>query len=75
MQMTKDVLIKISGLQAMDGESDDVEIITAGDYFQKNGKHYIIYEEAMEGFEGTIRNDAQENGRFKKRRSHGSHGI
>ena len=47
--MTKDVLIKISGLQAMDGESDDVEIITAGDYFQKNGKHYII-------FEGTIRN-------------------
>lgn len=56
MQMTKDVLIKISGLQAMDGESDDVEIITAGDYFQKNGKHYIIYEEAMEGFEGTIRN-------------------
>ena len=54
--MTKDVLIKISGLQAMDGESDDVEIITAGDYFQKNGKHYIIYEEAMEGFEGTIRN-------------------
>ena len=40
--MTKDVLIKISGLQAMDGESDDVEIITAGDYFQKNGKHYIL---------------------------------
>lgn len=54
--MTKDVLIKISGLQAMDGDSDDVEIITAGDYFQKNGKHYIVYEEAMEGFEGTIRN-------------------
>ena len=25
--MTKDVLIKISGLQAMDGDSDDVEII------------------------------------------------
>ena len=42
--MTKDVLIKISGLQAMDGDSDDVEIITAGDYFQKNGKHYIVYE-------------------------------
>lgn len=54
--MTKDVIIKISGLQTMDGENDDVEIITAGDYYMKNGKHYVVYEEAMEGFEGTIRN-------------------
>ena len=56
MQMTKDVLIKISGLQAMDGDSDDVEIITAGDYFQKNGKHYILYEEILEGAEERVKN-------------------
>lgn len=54
--MTKDVLIRISGLQALDGESSDVEVITAGDYFYKNGKHYIVYEEVMEGFEGKVRN-------------------
>ena len=54
--MTKDVLIKISGLQAMDGDSDDVEIITAGDYFQKNGKHYILYEEILEGAEERVKN-------------------
>ena len=54
--MTRDVLITISGIQLADGDSNEVEMITAGDYFQKNGKHYIIYEEAMEGFEGTIRN-------------------
>ena len=36
--MTRDVLIRISGLQAMDGDHDDVEMITTGDYFLKNGK-------------------------------------
>jgi uncharacterized beta-barrel protein YwiB (DUF1934 family) len=47
-------LIKISGLQQMDGGSDDIEVITAGQYFWKNGKHYVIYDEEIEGFEGTI---------------------
>ncbi len=54
--MTKDVLVKISGLQTMEEDSDQIEIITAGDYFQKNGKHYVIYEETVDGFEGTVRN-------------------
>lgn len=56
--MTKDVLVKISGLHTMeqDQENDQVEMITAGDYFLKNGKHYVIYEEALEGFEGNVRN-------------------
>lgn len=54
--MTKDVLIRISGLQRMDDQSDDVEVITTGDYFQKNGKHYVVYEELLEGVEGLIRN-------------------
>jgi uncharacterized beta-barrel protein YwiB (DUF1934 family) len=52
--MTKDVLIKISGLQTMDQESDNVEVITAGQYFYKNGKHYVIYDEAIDGFDGTV---------------------
>ncbi len=54
--MTKDVIVRISGLQSIDGEQDAVEIITAGDYYQKNGKHYIVYEETMEGFEGSTKN-------------------
>ncbi|MGL5437349.1 MAG: DUF1934 domain-containing protein [Lachnospiraceae bacterium] len=54
--MTKEVLIRISGLQMMDSQDDTVEVITAGDYYQKNGKHYIIYDEVMEGFEGNTRN-------------------
>lgn len=54
--MTRDVLIKISGLQAMDGENDNVEVITTGDYFLKNGRHYVVYDEVMDGFEGNVRN-------------------
>ncbi|MGN0157958.1 MAG: DUF1934 domain-containing protein [Brotaphodocola sp.] len=54
--MTKDVLVKISGLHAMDTDNDELEIITAGDYFLKNGKHYVIYEEALDGFDGNVRN-------------------
>lgn len=56
--MTKDVLVTISGLQIMKQEEDSepVEVITAGDYYKKNDKHYVIYDEVMEGFEGTTKN-------------------
>lgn len=55
--MTRDVLIRISGLQRMDEDNlDNVEVITTGDYFMKNGKHYVIYDEVLEGFDGSVRN-------------------
>ena len=54
--MTKDIILTISGLHAADGETDDpVEIITPGQYFLKNGKHYIVYDEVMEGIEGSVK--------------------
>lgn len=56
MIMTKDVLITISGIQTMDGEKDNVEMITAGTYYKKNGKHYIMYEEMQDDFEGITKN-------------------
>ena len=54
--MTKDVLITISGVQMLDADEADVEMVTRGDYYQKNGKHYILYDEVMEGFNGRVRN-------------------
>ena len=33
-----------------------MEMIVRGDYYQKNGKHYILYEEMMEGFTGKVKN-------------------
>lgn len=54
--MTKEVLIRIRGLQMTEEDQDNVEVILPGDYFFKNGKHYIVYDEVIDGFEGMIRN-------------------
>mgnify|MGYP002516919023 CR=1 FL=1 len=53
--MTKEVLISISGLQMAvnDMESNDdesIEVVSAGTYYYKDGKHYIFFEEVAEGF-------------------------
>ena len=60
--MTKDVLLKISGLHyetaeaAGDDENEPIEVITPASYYYKNNKHYVIYDEVVEGMAGTIRN-------------------
>ncbi len=56
--MTKDILVSIRGLQISSGqeENEPVEVITAGDYYKKNNKHYVIYDELVEGFEGVTKN-------------------
>ena len=54
--MTKDVLITIRGVHTLDHEDNDVEMIVRGDYYQKNGKHYILYEEILEVAEERVKN-------------------
>lgn len=55
--MTKDVLVAIKGLQFEAGQEDmDIETVMAAEYYKRNNSHYVIYEEACEGFEGTTRN-------------------
>ena len=60
--MTKDVLVSISGMhmgitEPQPEEGDEpIEVVTPASYYCRNGKHYIIYDEVMEGMAGTIRN-------------------
>lgn len=60
--MTQDVLLTISGLHEMgelnmESEDDEVlETITPAKYYLKNGKHYILYDEVVEGLSGVIKN-------------------
>ena len=57
--MTKDVLLKISGLQFTADEeegSEPVEIIAPGEYYYRNGKHYILYDEVAEGYQEITKN-------------------
>ena len=55
--MDKEVLIHVSGLQTMDAEGDQepIEIVVPGEYYFRNGSHYLRYEEILEDFaEPTI---------------------
>ena len=54
--MTKEILLSISGLHMLEEEDGNVEVVTAGDYYNRNGKHYILYDEVMEGLSGHISN-------------------
>ena len=61
--MTKDVLVSISGIHdsiydasGTDDNKEPIEIITPATYYFKNGKHYVIYDEVVEGVSGVIRN-------------------
>lgn len=48
--MTKDVLITITGLQFAVGEekAEPVEVVIPGQYYNKQGQHFLIYDEVME---------------------------
>ena len=41
--MNKDVLVTIKGLQNLEntGDPEEVELVAKGDYYFKNGHHYI----------------------------------
>lgn len=59
--MTKDVILTISGLHYdtfsdQDEENEPIEVITPASYYLKNGRHYIVYDEVVEGIPGTIKN-------------------
>ena len=58
--MTKEVFIRITGLQIPIGDVEDndnepIEVVHTGTYYNKNGKHYVFYEEATEGFQGVTK--------------------
>ena len=60
--MTKDGLVSISGMHMdvvsgmTDPDNEPIEVVTPASYYCKNGKHYVIYDEVVEGMTGTIKN-------------------
>lgn len=56
--MTKEVLLTLRGLQfdQREEDADKVEIVTVGDYYKRNDRHYVIYEEITEGFTQPTKN-------------------
>lgn len=60
--MTQDVLVTITGMhqsediQVSAEDMEPIEVITPAKYYLKNGKHYILYDEVVEGVTGVIKN-------------------
>lgn len=56
--MTKEVILTLQGLQfdQREEDADKIEMVTVGDYFKKNDRHYVVYEEITEGFEQPTKN-------------------
>ncbi len=55
--MTKDVILKVQGLQVLQGDAGEViEVISPGEYYFRNGKHYFLYDEVMEGVDSVTKN-------------------
>lgn len=48
--MEKEVLIHVKGLHMMDAPEGDepIEIVVPGEYYFRNGSHYLRYEEMLE---------------------------
>ena len=48
--MQKEVLIHVRGLQMMDsqGDQEPIEIVVPGQYYFRNGSHYLRYEEMLD---------------------------
>ena len=58
--MTKDVLVRILGVQnemmSPSVEDEPIEIIAPATYYFKNGKHYIVYDEIVDGESASVHN-------------------
>ncbi len=46
--MEKEVFVSVKGVQFSQEDSDCVEIISPGNYYYKDGRHYVMYEETQE---------------------------
>ena len=46
--MENNVLIKISGLQALEDTGDSIEMMALGRHYKKNDKHYLLYDDIEE---------------------------
>ncbi len=54
--MKKDVLVSVRGTQFLEDDRDTIEVITAGSYYERNGKHYLLYDETIDGTAVPVHN-------------------
>ena len=70
---TIEVLLTLLGVQfdQREEDSDKIEMVTVGDYYKKNDRHYVVYEEVTEGFERATKNRLKFGGQMVELTRHG----
>lgn len=53
--MTKEVLLSLKGLQFGEDGQENVTTCLPAEYYERGGKHYVVYEEVMEGFAKPVK--------------------
>lgn len=68
--MTREVLVSVKGLHVMEAMTEEeIEMISAGKYYNRNGKHYVVYDEAVEGTKEIVQNYIKlQDGRMELRK-------
>lgn len=46
--MTKEVIVSIAGLQYETEQEEAIEVISLGEYYFRNGKHFVLYDELLD---------------------------
>ncbi|MCC8163342.1 MAG: DUF1934 domain-containing protein [Lachnospiraceae bacterium] len=54
--MKKEVTVVISGLHIAEDGQQELEMAYEGEYHEKNGMHYLFFNELQEGFTEPVRN-------------------
>ena len=54
--MQKEVLVSVCGVHSTDDPEDIVEVLLPGEYYFRNGVHYVIYEQYDEETNSLLKN-------------------
>ena len=54
--MTKEVMVSISGLQMAGEDEDAIELVHIGEYYERNGTLYVLFDEMLEGMTEPVKN-------------------
>ncbi len=75
--MTKDVLISVKGLQLIDEQdnAEPIEVVIPGEYYFRNGHHYLRYDEVQEGFREATVNFIKANDKSMEVRKRGTTNV
>ncbi len=57
--------------RSAEDDEEPIEVVTPATYYLKDGKHYVLYEEPVEGMSGSIKNKIRfaEDGKLEVMRS------